>query len=632
MAVQYWVGDFLVDVSRNQLTRNDQSQIIAPKVLAVLTLLAKNQGRVVAYDELFASVWLDTVVTPNTLQRSVALLRKVLDQDSAGESYIKTHAKQGYSLEREVEWLADYDSADRIDQKENSITMDDSNSVKQTSSSQVVSVSSIFMLIIAGLLILGGAGSYYFGQDQLLHLSFDSVRSITATDDKEFDATYTPDGKYIVFHRYLDNQCGNKLWAKNVETQKETLLTKNWGAYGTHSFSQDGSKLVFIETQACKQPVTQRDCYDLVSLDFTKALESPQSPDVVLNCKNSRVKNPAWLNNGEVALFQRKANRWKLISYSMDEKSSRDLYNLTDGNLVDFAYSARDNLIAVISIHENDQHYLEMLNVDGKILSSNPIVRPPELSSYREIYPSFDPINRQLIFSTGKQLFTLSYDGQVAKIDIPFIDMMVRPEFHPNGEKLLMIKAPYDNDVVLMTRDPASQTLIEQSEEGSVSEYRSIERTNLGEKSAVFQPGGKSIAFWSTRSGEEQIWIIDDNGGARQLTYFPMDTRIRGFVWSADGKSLLVNANNVLSQVFLDKTQKVFPLRHSVVLLMQWNSEMNTSVGSGNQGHLRRSLSRVLKGKTPKLKSSRSKVILCTRLTLKTRYGHMILILKRITL
>ena len=104
MAIQYWVGDFFVDLSRNQVTQKQQSQTIAPKALAVLTYLAENQGIVVSYDELFDKVWPDTVVTPNTLQRSVAQLRKALGEDSKVQSYIKTHAKQGYSLECDVRW------------------------------------------------------------------------------------------------------------------------------------------------------------------------------------------------------------------------------------------------------------------------------------------------------------------------------------------------------------------------------------------------------------------------------------------------------------------------------------------------------------------------------------------------
>ena len=102
MSEQYWVGGFFIDLSRNQITQNKQSQTLAPKALSVLTYLAENHGRVVSHDELLTHVWQGTIVSPNTLQRSIAQLRKALGDE--GKVYIKTHAKQGYSLECDVRW------------------------------------------------------------------------------------------------------------------------------------------------------------------------------------------------------------------------------------------------------------------------------------------------------------------------------------------------------------------------------------------------------------------------------------------------------------------------------------------------------------------------------------------------
>jgi hypothetical protein len=57
-----------------------------------------------------------------------------------------------------------------------------------------------------------------------------------------------------------------------------------------------------------------------------------------------------------------------------------------------------------------------------------------------------------------------------------------------------------------------------------------------------------------------------------------VDTTIRGIDWAADGKSLLVNANSVLTQVFLDSNQTSFPMEHAVVKLFQWDSENNSTL------------------------------------------------------
>jgi len=57
-----------------------------------------------------------------------------------------------------------------------------------------------------------------------------------------------------------------------------------------------------------------------------------------------------------------------------------------------------------------------------------------------------------------------------------------------------------------------------------------------------------------------------------------MDTYIYGMDWAADGKSLLVNANDTLIQVYLDSNQKPFPLEYPVAQLFQWDSINNSAL------------------------------------------------------
>jgi len=601
MSTQYWIGGFFIDLSRNQITQNNQAQTIAPKALAVLTYLAENQGKVVSQDALLDKVWQDTAVSPNTLQKSIAQLRKALGD--SGNVYIKTHAKQGYSLECDVRWH-DMTASRAPDSPKESVDVSADSSVdKDITDKPKPSVAvSRPIAILAGLLSLGlllvlvNGGYEDLAPEQNAKLNFDKLRSLTATDDKEFDATYTPDGQYIVFHRYLDKQCVNKIWAKNISTQQEIQLTQDWAAYGRHSFSKDGKQLVFLATAPCNEPDNQKNCYDLMSLDFEKALESPQQPSVILQCKNTDVMKPTWLNNGDIALMQRHSNSWKLINYSFDNHASTDLYLPDEGNLIDYAYSVVDDLIAVARIHTDNKQYIELLKPDGRILSSHPIERQQEIPEFRPIYPNFDALNKQLVFSTGRQLFTLSYEGKVDKINLPFIDKMAQPEFHPNGKRLLMLKGPYDSDIVKLPLNKLTETdsvlqsdlpqlkpsrlnlsLSTQSQFNQAQTYTSFERTNLGEDFAKFQPGGQMIAFWSERSGEPQVWISDGDSPLK-LTSFPTDTNINGFDWAADGQSLLVNANYELTKVYLDSSQKPVTLQYPVVRLYQWDSQNNSAI------------------------------------------------------
>ncbi|MFP3338928.1 hypothetical protein R0J91_13180, partial [Micrococcus sp. SIMBA_131] len=56
-------------------------------------------------------------------------------------------------------------------------------------------------------------------------------------------------------------------------------------------------------------------------------------------------------------------------------------------------------------------------------------------------------------------------------------------------------------------------------------------------------PDGKTIAFVSDRSGEDQIWLISTDGGeARKLT--DMKSGVSAPVWKPDGTSLLILSKN----------------------------------------------------------------------------------------
>ena len=595
MAAQYWVGDFYVDLTRNQITQQMQSKTIPPKALAVLTCLARNANKVVSHDELLSEVWPDTVVTPNTLQRSIAQLRKALGEDS--QSYIKTHAKQGYSLECEVRWQGELDEAPQTEPDvlaqvdaaaaDASLPDDQEPVIDEPQVAEVVqpetesrtstrpSRSRLHLGLIAiGILILSVAGVNFLSPPQPLKLSFGELRFLTATDHKEIGGIYSPNGEYIVFLRYSRKPCFNSnVWAKNIKTQQETRLTNATGSYSGISFSPNGKELVFIETNSCDKPITQKQCYQLVTLDFEKALNAPQSPSVLMECKNSRIINPKWLNDNNVALLQNESNRWKLANYSVADNKSTVIYSLEDGSVFDYDYSVKADLISVISAHSDGQNYVEILEPSGRVISSHQIEYLEEIANLRPIYPNFTSTGDQLIFSTGRQLFTLSFDGEITKISLPIDESMGSPIFHPDGKRMLMIKGRYDSDIATVSLSQLTQAPTDQAQDI----HSIIARSTQSDEDAAYQPNGELIVFKSRRSGEDQLWISDGNS-PQQLTHFPMDTRIDGLDWAADGQSLLVNANYVLTRVNLDSSLIRFAFDYPVVRLFQWNSLDNTAL------------------------------------------------------
>lgn len=618
MTKQYRVGECWVDLSRNQITRDNEPQSLQPKALDVLTWLAKHQGQVVSQDDLFDNVWTGTVVSPNTLQRCIAQLRKAMGDDSRQQKAIKTHAKKGYSLEYAVHWDAappqpekhlkskeplelnidtgsineiqsvpeepgnvqpKHDDSDKESEPKQQNEFIALKSRQKTLNGSVIMV--LMIVFVAAFMFL----SSWSVTDSHYQISIADMRPVTSTDNRELASIYSPDGEYVVFKRFPEIMCISHLWAKNLTTQQEFRLTEAPGSYGRLSFSADGSTLAFVKQEDCtntpdRDILSQKTCYQLQSLNFHQAMNSPVMADVHMECINSTIRDAKWLNSQDIALLQMRTGRWQLIRYSVLQDEAEVIFAPESGNLIHYDYSPSLNLIAMISLSDEHQLFINMLTPDGSVLSSHPIIFPEELARYSLVYPNFSNLDNRLIFSTGRRLFTLSEKGDIKNINVPLDKAMGTPIFHPDGKRMLAIKGFYDSDIVTVAL--AQFAKLGRVEGHSISadehfEYHTIDRSSAGDYFAKSQPNGDLMAFQSNRSGEYQIWL-QDGQSSRQLSQFPIDTYFRGFDWAADGKSLLVNASSELFQIFLDGRSETLLPDLPVAELLDWDSNALTAL------------------------------------------------------
>ena len=586
MAKQFWIENFYVDASRNQINRGDQIQTLAPKALAVLTYLAERPREVVTYDELLSNIWPDTVVTPNNLQRSIAQLRKALGEDSKRQALIRTHAKRGYSLDCEVKWhpgsaqssppatvAAPDDTRTRPLAK--ALQRSEQGAVAYPAQQRGVLGSPQVGLTVTTLLLLALVSQFLFGGSGSPMLTVDRMQAVTATDDKEYGGSYTPDGQYILFQRYQKQVCINHIWAKNVETLEETRLTQSPGTYSRYSVSTDGRRLVFVRSRDCREPVTQPICYSLLELDFHKALRAPQVPTELMRCRHAEIKNPAWIDADTVALMKKSADRWQLIRYSVNDESVQTLYQPDEGNLVDFDVSPSKQLIAVVGVDSSDLPIITMLDAGGKQLSSHPIRYPSDIAKYRHIYPNFDPLHDRLVFSAARRLFTLSYRGEVEKLSLPFDEGVGSPHFHPEGHKMLVIKGRYDSDVVSVPLHRIAKA--DEPMQWEDAEAAVVARSIEGEYYGAFQPGGERLAFSSRRSGTDQIWLAR-GASIEKLSRFAPGRYIEGLRWADDGRRLLIHVDRTLVELSLAGASREFRLGHPIVRLFDWDAVRHTAL------------------------------------------------------
>jgi DNA-binding winged helix-turn-helix (wHTH) protein len=72
------------------ILRNGEVLSVEPKAFRVLLFLLRNPQKLITKEELLDAVWGDIAVSENSLTRSVALLRRLLADDTHEPRYIAT--------------------------------------------------------------------------------------------------------------------------------------------------------------------------------------------------------------------------------------------------------------------------------------------------------------------------------------------------------------------------------------------------------------------------------------------------------------------------------------------------------------------------------------------------------------
>jgi len=78
------------------IVKAGQVQQVEPKAFRVLLILIRNPNKLIAKEELLNAVWGDAAVTENSLARAIALLRRILGDNSRDPQFIETVASVGY--------------------------------------------------------------------------------------------------------------------------------------------------------------------------------------------------------------------------------------------------------------------------------------------------------------------------------------------------------------------------------------------------------------------------------------------------------------------------------------------------------------------------------------------------------
>ena len=546
---EFYVNNFRVDISRNQIVHEGEVIALEPKVLEVLQVLAKHPGQVVSHQTLLDAVWPNMVVAPNALQRCIGQLRKAFNDDGKTQAVIQTHPKRGYSLVAGVSIKTSVDD-------QNSFSP---NIVKSDNSRRFLAVACILLVLV--LLY-----SWIPTNPNASRLSqFNQLTPITATDTSEFYSMFSPDSRYVAFARRTKGWSGH-FWLKDLVTNQEVRISKDAGPYGQPNWSEDGKRIAFTNLSGCRNRCNGRRCVNVEVLYVPLAISEPQPAKQVLHCLPMPHQGLQWLDSERLVYIENGETGSRIIAFNIENRSEEIIYEI-DGKLpYSITYSFESHTLAVMQESPALQQELLLISPETKELEQSTFASPPQYGSWGRWYPTWDNKGENLLFSAGNRLYLADLDGNLSSHVIPTFQDISRPMFQPNGQSLAMTLGKVDRDLAELTLTKTSAA------SGHAYNERKLARSILREGDAQYQPNGDAIAFFSERSGSRQIWL-QRGDQITQLSRQSPSKVLDYFVWSHDGKQLAAIAEKQLQLFDQQGNKQTINLDFRALRLYQWTAE-----------------------------------------------------------
>lgn len=294
-AHDFYIGNWLIEPRRNQVTGDGPPVRISPKFMQVLVCLAEARGAVVTRDELLDRVWPDTVVGEAVLTRAISELRKVFADVPQAPQFIETIPKTGYRLVASVtettalphgdsQWQGDSVGVAEVVFSPGTVAQ-----AQQPTTTRWVWPISVGVLVAIGALALtSGVFSRTPANPPPTRVSM-QARPLTSYIGKEFDPALSPDGHRLAFSWYQPEAENTDLYVRDVEGNGLTQLTDHPAFDGFATWSPDGRFIAFIRSEDGKKrnsiytlPSTggpEQKLVDLTMTAWSDAMGLSWSPD-----------------------------------------------------------------------------------------------------------------------------------------------------------------------------------------------------------------------------------------------------------------------------------------------------------------------------------------------------------------
>ncbi len=502
----------LVEPSLHRVTGPDGAATLEPKVMQVLVCLARRPREVVAKEAILQEVWGGTFVTEDVLTRAIAELRKVFGDDAAAPRVIETIRKGGYRL------IAPMTPAFAPGDAEPEPGTARARRLRRRRLAVFAALGVVELAVIAAVGLLRSRDARPSAPMRIVPL--------TAAPGNERDPAVSPDGTRVAYVWNAGAGESFSLYVKLTDGGTPLRLTQTVPAEDrAPAWSPDGRSIAFTRSTP--------DVCDVLIVPALGGAERKVAP-----CGDRDYRRLAWSPEGRSIAVSRRdgASPLAIEMVSVETGARRVLTRPPAGILGDTtpAFSPDGARVAF------DRNVSDGAGDIYTVAASGGAVRRLTFDARDLMGLDWAPDGRSLVFSSSRAgIYSLWRVGASGGEPTWFAGAGTKMK-HPStarvrGRSVLAFENwTYEVNLWRVPLEAGS---------GRPADARRVtETTDQWNFEPAVSPDGARVAFVSTRTGDQQLWIqAADGSGPARLTAFD-GARLETPRWSPDGKRLVFSA------------------------------------------------------------------------------------------
>ncbi|SFC48113.1 winged helix-turn-helix domain-containing protein [Pseudoalteromonas denitrificans] len=518
----FYLNNILVSPELSELLIDEKVIKLEPKVMAVLVMLAENDGQVISRKTLMDEVWHGLVVGDEVVTRTIFELRRAFSDSAKNPLYFATISKKGYRCQVSPQRLP-------IE-----------NNLKNNSQFKKYYFSLIFICIGVLLVI-----PYIYSKDILADQTKPSIKPQqpiqsqpeTSLPGLEREPAISKNGQWLAFIHSSPQDKQDNVFIKNLITSEVIQLTKNASKEAYPQWSDDGKTVVFVR---CK---LKNECR-IVSKQLDDLTEN------IIYRNEKAISCLAWSEPLNMMIFCQKNNASlvgshlrgiDIVSHKMRSEKSEIYQSYKLFPKLDYLYYqertpifTRDGktLVFVRGLAGNKS---EVIKYDFKHAHTETLFTSKSFISHLTLSRT----ENFLLFSHIQQSrwglwYTILNSEQQQKKLSPLLvssdkSTLRQPVINPINDRVYYMKSRGQRDII--HHDINENTNM------------SLVSSTANDYDGQFSNHTDQLAFISNRTGAQEVWLANAKGKDQQRLTTQEFDRIDQIHWSKDDKKLAIQIN-----------------------------------------------------------------------------------------